>query len=294
LSDGNTKAKPDSLLKPYEICDNDIIMLCTDGLSGMIRDNEIESVMRHNERNMDTLVDELIKAACEAEGSDNITICLCQILQGGCSSNPAVLIDYDNRINGAHTHIINTLKNKHNEIASKKKHIGIIVMLCVIITILGSVIWWGSCRKNLSENNASDAQSMQLHKEGSTHDEAKANQVTETNQIVNAIEEPIKENKANATRRTSDTLSQKSSVNEKADKDTNEIEDNTELTPLPTSDKHDVSTADQPQESNLQYKVLKGDSYYSIAKKFNVKVETLKSLNNNVELKAGATINIPK
>lgn len=33
LGDSSTKAKPESLLKPYELCDNDIILLCTDGLS---------------------------------------------------------------------------------------------------------------------------------------------------------------------------------------------------------------------------------------------------------------------
>ena len=30
LCDGGAKAKPESLLKPYELCDNDIVLLCTD------------------------------------------------------------------------------------------------------------------------------------------------------------------------------------------------------------------------------------------------------------------------
>lgn len=100
LSDGGGKAKPESLLKPYEVCDNDIILLCTDGLCGMIRDNEIETVFRSNEHNMDQCADALIHAACEAEGSDNITVCLCQILQGGGTCTPDMFNEYDARLQG--------------------------------------------------------------------------------------------------------------------------------------------------------------------------------------------------
>lgn len=100
LSDSSTKAKPESLLSPYEICNDDIIILCTDGLSGMIRDNEIENIIRNNEHDMDFCTDALIQAACDAEGSDNITICVAQILQGFKECDPTVFIPYDKRSSG--------------------------------------------------------------------------------------------------------------------------------------------------------------------------------------------------
>lgn len=100
LSDSPTKAKPESLLQPYGICNNDIIMLCTDGLSSMIRDSEIESIIRKNEHDMDTCSDLLIRAACDAEGADNITICMCQILQGAGVCNPQVFEAFDKRLEG--------------------------------------------------------------------------------------------------------------------------------------------------------------------------------------------------
>lgn len=100
LCDSSTKAKPESLLSPYEICNDDIIILCTDGLSGMIRDNEIENVIRNNEHDMDSCTDSLIKAACDAEGSDNITICVAQILQGAKDCDPLSFENYDRRLAG--------------------------------------------------------------------------------------------------------------------------------------------------------------------------------------------------
>lgn len=83
LSDASSKARPDCLLMPHELCDGDIILLCTDGLNGMIRDEEIQQVIEANADNMDRCADALIEAACEASGHDNITVALCQILSGG-------------------------------------------------------------------------------------------------------------------------------------------------------------------------------------------------------------------
>lgn len=88
LSDFSGKAKPESMLKPYELCNNDIILLCTDGLNGMIRDAEIQRVIAGNSQDMSQCVDELIRAACEAAGADNVTVCLCKVLEGGKETVP--------------------------------------------------------------------------------------------------------------------------------------------------------------------------------------------------------------
>ena len=144
LCDGGAKAKPESLLKPYELCDNDIILLCTDGLCGMIRDNEMESVIRNNEHNMDVLVDELIHAACEAEGSDNITVCLCQILQGGAHCDPDVFIESENRLNGGNNNTVHTVinENKAETYKDKKKITVALIGLLLVMLISGGGIWY--------------------------------------------------------------------------------------------------------------------------------------------------------
>ena len=100
LCDAGPKAKPESLLKPYDVCDGDIILLCTDGLSGMIRDHEMEQVLRQNEHDMTACADALIGAACAAAGADNVTVCLCQVLQGGGAPRPEAFIETEARLNG--------------------------------------------------------------------------------------------------------------------------------------------------------------------------------------------------
>lgn len=80
LSHSNMKAVPDNLSAPYIVGEGDLILLCTDGLCGMIRDNEIAEVMAAHTTDMSECVECLIEAAKVAAGADNITVCLCQII----------------------------------------------------------------------------------------------------------------------------------------------------------------------------------------------------------------------
>ena len=53
----------------------DLWLLCTDGLTGMVADGDIERVLREND--METAADRLLALALEAGGRDNVTLILC-------------------------------------------------------------------------------------------------------------------------------------------------------------------------------------------------------------------------
>lgn len=166
LCDSSTKAKPESLLYPYEICNDDIIILCTDGLSGMIRDNEIENIIRNNEHDMDSCTDRLIQAACDAEGSDNITICVAQILQGAKDCDPSVFIPYDKRISGP------TKKSNSNDTVVpspqpnilKKRLLFGLVGLCVIC-LAALFVWKFYNNKQTPDTRSSIVEKDSIEKE---------------------------------------------------------------------------------------------------------------------------------
>ena len=65
--------------------DRDVFLLCTDGLSGEVKDEQMQSILRDNikdspnENNgLDTAVSKLIQAACDNGGKDNVTCVLVQ------------------------------------------------------------------------------------------------------------------------------------------------------------------------------------------------------------------------
>ena len=55
-----------------DVSENDVIILCSDGLSGFVRPERILEIYNNNE--FEVLCDELIAAANENGGRDNITV----------------------------------------------------------------------------------------------------------------------------------------------------------------------------------------------------------------------------
>jgi LysM repeat protein len=65
--------KADIRPEPETILPGDKFLLCTDGLTGMIKDAEIQAILEQNDP-MDTTCDNLIQAALNNGGHDNVTV----------------------------------------------------------------------------------------------------------------------------------------------------------------------------------------------------------------------------
>jgi Serine/threonine protein phosphatase len=66
----------EDIVLDYNICvleDNAALLLCTDGLTGMLPDDEILAICKKHEKNLSALPNALINAANEKGGTDNIT-----------------------------------------------------------------------------------------------------------------------------------------------------------------------------------------------------------------------------
>ena len=75
LGDTNRSVRPDYVCEP--MYNNDMLLLCSDGLCGLVQDREIEGIFRQSTdiaQTQRTLID----AANEAGGSDNITVALAE------------------------------------------------------------------------------------------------------------------------------------------------------------------------------------------------------------------------
>lgn len=74
LGDSYKKAVPDFITRHLNA--DDRILLCSDGLCGLCRDEEILKVMMANTEDLQKCKNELIDAALEAGGYDNVTVAL--------------------------------------------------------------------------------------------------------------------------------------------------------------------------------------------------------------------------
>jgi serine/threonine protein phosphatase PrpC len=62
--------------------EGDKILLCSDGLWDMVRDPQIESVVKHPAPDPSKTGEELIHSALEGGGEDNVSVIVVQIMEG--------------------------------------------------------------------------------------------------------------------------------------------------------------------------------------------------------------------
>jgi len=79
LGDGIRKPVPDDCTFPLD--NEDIILLCSDGLNGMLQDGKIEEIVTAG-GGLSTVADRLIEEAKAAGGLDNITVILAKVVSG--------------------------------------------------------------------------------------------------------------------------------------------------------------------------------------------------------------------
>lgn len=78
LGDFQDRAKPD--YKTSRLQTGDFILLCSDGLCGLCRDEEILHIMQHTHTDIEQCKRALIHGALEAGGYDNVTVALMEVV----------------------------------------------------------------------------------------------------------------------------------------------------------------------------------------------------------------------
>ncbi len=129
LGDFNKKVKPDSVSR--KVNEKDIFLFCSDGLCGVVRDEEIEEIISQHSASMFQCQQALWKAAEEAEWYDNMTTILCEILS----------IPTENHLeekDGKKVEIQSTCDGRpfHHK-KKKKRKIWVIILLLLILSIIG-------------------------------------------------------------------------------------------------------------------------------------------------------------
>lgn len=75
----------------YPLFKDDCIMICSDGLNGMLSDETIESIFSSEQSGLDSMADTLISAANAAGGHDNITLILIKVTEGNPYSKEKII-----------------------------------------------------------------------------------------------------------------------------------------------------------------------------------------------------------
>ena len=167
LGDPEKRAKADS--KVFPVFEGDIFMLCSDGLSGVLRDHKtydpdgqridtenLEDIIDANRHSMTDCRDALFAAAERNDWYDNVTAIVCEIVSGKPLpanlneppvSYPTPKVAPPEPLPGSDGEMINP------SLPPRKKHLPLIIALVVVLLAGGGVLtWWLTSR--YSNNNA--------------------------------------------------------------------------------------------------------------------------------------------
>lgn len=154
LGDSPSKAQPDYACR--ELQKDDIILLCSDGLCGLCRDEEIAKVMSESDT-LDICRDNLIQAALNAGGYDNVTLVLMKMVSMG---------DEDS-IHATAT--INDLKS----VKKRKRRTSLIIFL-IILSVLAYLVVSGLSRTGDVRNIGRQVENQVIPQQGLNSDDASA------------------------------------------------------------------------------------------------------------------------
>ena len=135
LGDPNGTARPD--VKEYDLHNEDILLLCSDGLCGCLRDNEIEEQLAAHQTSMQECRDALWVADEAAGWHDNVTVALAQVINGAM---PAVSV-------GTHTS-----SSSDKELLQTNKRLKIIIaVLAVLLVAILAVAAYNPAKRFIKE-----------------------------------------------------------------------------------------------------------------------------------------------
>jgi serine/threonine protein phosphatase PrpC len=86
IGDPDKAPEPDYVAVPLN--DNDILILCSDGVNGMLQDVEIQALLSANAGLLPQCAEKIVEAANQAGGIDNITVVLSRVVSGAGAPKP--------------------------------------------------------------------------------------------------------------------------------------------------------------------------------------------------------------
>lgn len=174
LGDVHNKPSPDYRVTP--LYKNDILLFCTDGLNGMLSDQEIQGLFRTHQ-DLVQLGDALIDAANLAGGTDNITLILVRVVDGPKRPHLEDLDVQDKVVTEGGASLMQKMKqpvdtdselppDHSNQVSmpvhpGRKKRIRIwpLVLLCCLLPLFLIGLWW---YLKVPENNLSLQERIQF------------------------------------------------------------------------------------------------------------------------------------
>ena len=129
-----------------EVAAGDLVLLCSDGLSAMVRDDEIVRVLEATGGAPREAAEGLVAAANAAGGEDNVTVVLFELVDGDVEAPPTLVPGMDEAPADETGPDGPTLEDVRKHGAGKGSRWPALLLLLLVLAVAAAVLWWSLLR----------------------------------------------------------------------------------------------------------------------------------------------------
>jgi protein phosphatase len=129
-----------------DVVPGDLVLLCSDGLSAMVRDDEIVRVLETTGGAPREAAAALVAAANAAGGEDNVTVVLFELVDGDVEAPPTLVPGMEEEPVDEPGPDGPTLEDVRKHGAAKGSRWPALLLLLVILAVAAFVLWWSLLR----------------------------------------------------------------------------------------------------------------------------------------------------
>ncbi len=145
-----TEADVEVDTRTLELESGDLVLLCSDGLSAMVRDDEIARLLEGSGHDPYAAAETLVRAANAAGGDDNVTVVVFEVVEGEATSEPtasappAPAAEQDVGPDDVTSESVFDDVRRHG--AGKGSRWPALLLILAIVGIAALAIWWSFLR----------------------------------------------------------------------------------------------------------------------------------------------------
>ena len=143
-----TEADVEVDTRTVDLRPGDLVLLCSDGLSAMVRDEEIVRLLEETQADPHDAAEALVAAANRAGGEDNVTVVLFELAEGAPVARPAPPAS-DGRETTAET-VTTTAAANGDDVSrhgpGKGSRWPALLLLVALLAIAAFLVWWSFVR----------------------------------------------------------------------------------------------------------------------------------------------------
>ena len=131
-----------------ELTPGDLVLLCSDGLSAMVRDDEIARLLEDSDRDPHVAAETLVRAANAAGGEDNVTVVLFELLEGEPRPLPEPTFEPAAPVPAAPDDVTreSVLDGVQRHGPGKGSRWPALLLILAVLVVAALVIWWSFIR----------------------------------------------------------------------------------------------------------------------------------------------------